>query len=165
MLANSARWRCQAQGSSRLACDCQMRSPGGNITGVSTFLAETEPKRLELLRELRPYATTTAVLVNPKNIQQAEIQVSDIQTAARSVGQQITVLNASTISGTDLQRHPLNDIRGFASKVGRRAPTARYIKAQGKREARRPGFTTSTRDRGLKGRNTQGITPFQGWNV
>ena len=25
MLANSARWRCQAQGSSRLACDCQMR--------------------------------------------------------------------------------------------------------------------------------------------
>src|SRR4026208_2229555 len=45
------------------------------------------------------------------------------------------------------------------------APTARYIKAQGKREARRPGFTTSTRDRGLKGRNTQGITPFQGWNV
>ena len=54
---------------------------------------------------------------------------------------------------------------GFASKVGRRAPTARYIKAQGKREARRPGFTTSTRDRGLKGRNTQGITPFQGWNV
>src|SRR6185503_11440024 len=52
----------------------------------------------------------------------------------------------------------------FASKVGR-APTARYIKAQGKREARRPGFTTSTRDRGLKGRNTQGISPFQGWNV
>ena len=45
------------------------------------------------------------------------------------------------------------------------APTARYIKAQGKREARRPGFSTSTRDRGLKGRNTQGITPFQGWSV
>ena len=64
-----------------------LHRPGGNITGTSTFIAEIEPKRLELLRELRPYATTTAVLVNPKNIQQAEIQVSDIQTAARSVGQ------------------------------------------------------------------------------
>src|SRR6185437_8204688 len=59
-----------------------LHRPGGNITGTSTFIAEIEPKRLELLRELRPYATTTAVLVNPKNIQQAEIQVSDIQTAA-----------------------------------------------------------------------------------
>ena len=36
---------------------------------------------------------------------------------------------------------------GFASKVGRRAPTARYIKAQGKREARRPGYDTYPRSR------------------
>jgi hypothetical protein len=36
---------------------------------------------------------------------------------------------------------------GFASKVGRRAPTARYIKAQGKREARRPGYHTYPRSR------------------
>jgi putative tryptophan/tyrosine transport system substrate-binding protein len=35
--------------------------PGGNITGVSTFLVEMDPKRLELVRELRPHATTTAV--------------------------------------------------------------------------------------------------------
>ena len=35
--------------------------PGGNITGVSTFIAELEPKRLGLLRELRPHAATIAV--------------------------------------------------------------------------------------------------------
>jgi ABC-type uncharacterized transport system substrate-binding protein len=34
--------------------------PGANITGVSTFLVDLEPKRLELLRELRPHETTTA---------------------------------------------------------------------------------------------------------
>jgi putative ABC transport system substrate-binding protein len=56
-----------------------------------------EAKRLGLLRELRPHATTTAVLVNPTNIPLAEMQVSDIQTAARNVGQEITILNASTI--------------------------------------------------------------------
>src|SRR5262249_17370467 len=42
-----------------------LHRPGGNITGVSTFIAEMEPKRLGLLRELRPHATTTAALVDP----------------------------------------------------------------------------------------------------
>jgi predicted DNA-binding ribbon-helix-helix protein len=74
-----------------------LNRPGGNITGVSTFVVEMEPKRLELVRELRPHATTTAVLVNPENTPQVEIQVGDIQAAARSVGQEITILNARTI--------------------------------------------------------------------
>jgi putative ABC transport system substrate-binding protein len=94
-----------------------LHRPGGNITGTSTFIAEIEPKRLELLRELRPYATTTAVLVNPKNIQQAEIQVSDIQTAARSVGQQITVLNASTIRDIEAAFATLAQMRADALLV------------------------------------------------
>ena len=75
--------------------------PGGNITGVSTFLVEMEPKRLELVRELRPHATTTAVLVNPGNIPQVEVQVDDIQAAARSIGQEVTILNARTIRDID----------------------------------------------------------------
>ena len=74
-----------------------LHRPGGNITGVSLFIAELEPKRLELVRELRPHATKTAVLVNPENIPQAEIEVNDIKAAARSVGQEIDILNASTI--------------------------------------------------------------------
>jgi putative ABC transport system substrate-binding protein len=78
-----------------------LHRPGGNSTGVSTFIVEMEAKRLGLLRELQPHATTTAVLVNPGNIPQAEIQASDVQTAARSVGQEITILNASTIRDID----------------------------------------------------------------
>ena len=54
----------------------------------------------------------------------------------------------------------------FDQRVTKRAPTARYIKAQGKREARRPGLPTSKRYQGLKGRhNPRAITPFQGWNL
>jgi len=89
-----------------------LHRPGGNITGVSTFLAETEPKRLELLRELRPHATMMAVLVNPGSIPRAEFQLNDIQAAARSVGQDINILNAGTIGDIDA---------GFAKLVQMRA--------------------------------------------
>jgi putative tryptophan/tyrosine transport system substrate-binding protein len=78
-----------------------LHRPGGNITGVSALIIEPEAKRLGLLRELRPHATTTVVLMNPGNISVAEIQVSDFQTAAHSIGEEITVLNASTIREID----------------------------------------------------------------
>jgi putative ABC transport system substrate-binding protein len=88
-----------------------LRRPGGNITGVSTFQVEMEPKRLELLRELRPLATTTAVLVNPGYFPQAEMQVSDIQTAARRVGLEVSILNASTIRDIDAAFGKLGQMR------------------------------------------------------
>ena len=74
--------------------------PGANLTGVSTFIAEMEPKRLGLLRELRPHATTTAFLVNPGYFL-AEFQVSEVQAAAQSIGQGINILNARTIRDID----------------------------------------------------------------
>jgi putative tryptophan/tyrosine transport system substrate-binding protein len=77
-----------------------LNRPGGNITGVSSVIFDLEPKRLGLMRELRPNATTIAVLVNP-NSPNAEIQVNDIQIAARNVGQQVNFLNASTIREID----------------------------------------------------------------
>jgi len=77
-----------------------LNRPGGNITGVSSFIFDLEPKRLGLMRELRPNAPTIAVLVNP-NSPNAEMQVNDIQVAARSVGQQVDILNASTIREID----------------------------------------------------------------
>ena len=43
-----------------------LHRPGGNITGVSLFISEVGSKQLGLMRELRPHATKTAVLVNPK---------------------------------------------------------------------------------------------------
>jgi putative ABC transport system substrate-binding protein len=69
--------------------------PGGNITGVTFFNAEMGPKRLELLRELVPQATTIAFLVNSTS-PLIELSIKDMQAAARSVGQQIIVLSAST---------------------------------------------------------------------
>jgi ABC-type uncharacterized transport system substrate-binding protein len=84
---------------------------------VSTFLAEIEPKRLALLRELRLNATTTAVLVNPENTPRAEAQVSDLQTAARSVGQEITILNTRTIRDIDAAFATLAQMRADALLV------------------------------------------------
>jgi putative ABC transport system substrate-binding protein len=78
----------------------RLNRPGGNITGVSSFIFDLEPKRLGLMRELRPNATTIAILVNP-NSPNAEIRVNDIQIAARNVGQQVDILNASTIREID----------------------------------------------------------------
>jgi putative ABC transport system substrate-binding protein len=54
-----------------------------------------DAKRLELLRELVPTATRVAVLVNPANPANAESTVRDVETAARAMGLQIQVLNAS----------------------------------------------------------------------
>jgi putative tryptophan/tyrosine transport system substrate-binding protein len=71
--------------------------PGGNVTGVSLLSGALTPKRLELLRELLPTATIIGVLVNP-NIPNAEIEIEsrEIQAAARTTGQQIRVVSAST---------------------------------------------------------------------
>jgi putative ABC transport system substrate-binding protein len=72
-----------------------MSRPGGNVTGVTFFSGTLGAKRLELLRELLPQAATIAFLVNPTNAR-TDIDKADMQAAARSVGQQLTVLNAST---------------------------------------------------------------------
>ena len=69
--------------------------PGGNATGVSLFANTLAPKRLELLRELAPNAAAIAVLVDA-NSTEAEIQLKEVQAAARTIGQQIYVLNAGS---------------------------------------------------------------------
>jgi len=51
--------------SGRAWARASLNRPGRHITVVSTFLLESEPKRPELLRELRPHARTIAILVNP----------------------------------------------------------------------------------------------------
>jgi putative ABC transport system substrate-binding protein len=58
-------------------------------------------KRLELLRALVPGAVRVGVLVNPTNVVNTEIAVRDAEEAARSMGMQIRVLNASTGSEID----------------------------------------------------------------
>jgi putative tryptophan/tyrosine transport system substrate-binding protein len=70
--------------------------PGGNLTGINFFSNELTAKRLELLRELVPTAVRVVVLVNPSNAANTEITLRDVETAARVMGLQIQVHNAST---------------------------------------------------------------------
>jgi putative ABC transport system substrate-binding protein len=69
--------------------------PGGNLTGINFLSGELAAKRLGLLHELVPTATRIAVLVNAANLGEAELTVRDVETAARAMGLQIQVLNAS----------------------------------------------------------------------
>jgi putative ABC transport system substrate-binding protein len=74
--------------------------PGGNVTGVSIFVSELGPKRLELLSELVPQVKAIALLRNPKS-SGSERAMRDVQEAARAKGGQLHVLEASSESEID----------------------------------------------------------------
>jgi putative ABC transport system substrate-binding protein len=73
-----------------------LNRPGGNLTGISSLSAELGPKRLELLHELVPSATSIAALVNPASRTNADALPQVLQAAARTLGVQLHVLKAST---------------------------------------------------------------------
>jgi putative ABC transport system substrate-binding protein len=80
----------------QLGLVASLNRPGGNVTGVTNLNTEVAPKRLELLHELVPTASTFAHLVNPTDPALAEINTRNLQTAARTLGLQLHVLHAST---------------------------------------------------------------------
>jgi putative tryptophan/tyrosine transport system substrate-binding protein len=69
--------------------------PGGNVTGVSNFGLEAAAKRLELLHELVPNATTIAILANPANAKDNDAEMKELQAAAAMLGLRLVVVNAS----------------------------------------------------------------------
>jgi len=69
--------------------------PSGNATGVNIYLSHLGAKRLELLRELVPNAAVIGMLVNP-NFPDAESQSKDVKEAARTLGQQVHIVNANS---------------------------------------------------------------------
>jgi putative tryptophan/tyrosine transport system substrate-binding protein len=69
--------------------------PGGNATGISIMTSTLEPKRLELLRELVPQASTIGVFLDP-NFPPYEGQLRDLREAARELGLQVQELRVST---------------------------------------------------------------------
>jgi putative ABC transport system substrate-binding protein len=69
--------------------------PGGNATGVNIFTTELVEKRLGLLRDLVPAATTVAVLSNP-NFAAAVANVREAEAAARAIGKEVVNFNASS---------------------------------------------------------------------
>ena len=80
----------------KLGLVASLARPGGNATGINFFFNEVVAKRLGLLHDLVPKAVRIAVLVNPVNAGQTEATLRDIPEAARALGLQIQVLNAST---------------------------------------------------------------------
>ena len=85
----------------KLGLVASLARPGGNATGINSFSVEVVAKRLALLHELAPKAVRVAVLVNPANATVAETTLRDVQEAARAIGLQTHVLNASTSGEID----------------------------------------------------------------
>jgi putative tryptophan/tyrosine transport system substrate-binding protein len=80
----------------KLGLVASLARPGGNVTGVNFFSTELVAKRLEHLRALVPGAARVALLVNPSNPATTDSTVREAESAARALGPQIYILNAST---------------------------------------------------------------------
>jgi len=86
----------------RLGLVASLNQPGANVTGVTSLLMVVGSKRLELLHELVPTARVMALLVNPANPNVAEINSKELEAAARTLGLELHVLNASTEGDFDV---------------------------------------------------------------
>jgi putative ABC transport system substrate-binding protein len=80
----------------KLRLVASLARPGGNATGYNLSVAEIPTKRLELLHGLVPKAVRLAMLVNPENVPVAARMLHDVPEAARAIGLQMQILNAST---------------------------------------------------------------------
>jgi len=85
----------------KLGLVASLARPGGNATGVNIFNIEVAAKRLGLLHELVPKTVRIAVLVNPANATSAQFTLRYVPEAARAMGLQSQVLNASTSDEID----------------------------------------------------------------
>jgi putative ABC transport system substrate-binding protein len=94
-----------------------MNRPGGNLTGVNILTTELEAKRLELLREVAPGASLIGFLVNPA-FPDSQRQVKEGETAARTLGRQIAIANASTEAEIDAAYAHLVQQRVGAMLIG-----------------------------------------------
>ena len=70
----------------KLGLVSSLARPGGNLTGVNILTTELTAKRLELLRALLPGAIRVGLLIDPTNVVNAAIAVTDAEAAARSMG-------------------------------------------------------------------------------
>jgi putative ABC transport system substrate-binding protein len=89
---------------------------GGNMTGLTAVSSELMGKRLDLLREISPLATTVAYLIDPR-AQDSEEPTRAMVAAARALGRQAVILEAGSESDIDAAFAALNE-RGAALVVG-----------------------------------------------
>jgi putative tryptophan/tyrosine transport system substrate-binding protein len=90
--------------------------PGGNITGVSWFTTLLSAKGLELLHQVVPGASAIGLMVNPKSAESAHVP-GDAQEAARKLGRQLLVVNASAPDEIDTAIATLRQQRAGALLV------------------------------------------------
>ena len=91
--------------------------PGGNLTGISLMNPELTAKRLELLSELVPEASTIWLLVNPNNASTERI-ISEVQEAARVKGVRLSIPKAGTEGEIDAAFDALVQRQAGALLVG-----------------------------------------------
>jgi ABC-type uncharacterized transport system substrate-binding protein len=101
----------------KLGLVASLNRPGRNVTGVTQLNAALVPKRLGLLHDLVPAAKIIGLLVDPK-FPATETQSTDMQEAARALGLQIHILNASTEGEIDQTFADLIELRAGALIVG-----------------------------------------------
>ena len=101
----------------RLGLVASLNRPGRNITGVTQLGSELVAKRLGLLRDMIPAATTIALLVNPTD-PRTKTQISDIQEGARPLNMQVHVLHASSEAEINAAFAKLNELHPGALIVG-----------------------------------------------
>jgi putative tryptophan/tyrosine transport system substrate-binding protein len=87
-----------------------LNRPGGNVTGLAGLTLEVEAKRLEVLHELLRTSAAVALLVNPNN-PVTEPETKGMRDAARSLGLQLHVLDASTEVEIDAAFEKLIELR------------------------------------------------------
>jgi putative ABC transport system substrate-binding protein len=94
-----------------------LNRPGGNVTGVSFFTASLGAKRVEMLRELVPKATTITLLVNLDNNPPSAADATNVQAAAHAVGLQAKLLKVSSS----------REIESAFATLARERPDALYV--------------------------------------
>src|SRR5262249_37306984 len=77
----------------KLGLVANLNRPGGNITGVTFIATELASKRLDLLREIGPQATTIGFLSDARGLTAAD-QTNNILAAARALGHQVIIVEA-----------------------------------------------------------------------
>jgi putative tryptophan/tyrosine transport system substrate-binding protein len=92
--------------------------PGGNLTGIGILTTEVAAKRLQLLREMVPAAARVAVLIDPASTTITEATLRDVEPAARTMGLQIQILNATSSREIDAAFAALVRERADALFVG-----------------------------------------------
>ena len=86
----------------RLGLVQSMSHPGGNITGLATFVPGFTGKIIEILREVVPTASKIAVLVNPGSPTHRLIVAEELPQIARNLGVALPVVEATTAEELDI---------------------------------------------------------------